>query len=92
MAIDTTNEKLALMEWDNVWEPAIPISPGAFGQDDKQQLLWGYPGILWTSETFFGYGRNAALVTRRLRAAVPPRKTRTAVVARRERAKTSEQN
>ena len=49
MAIDTTNEKLALMEWCNVWEPGLPISPGAFGQDDKQQLLWGYPGITWAT-------------------------------------------
>ena len=47
MAIGTTNEKLALMEWGQVWEPGLPISPGALGQDDKQQLLWGYPGILW---------------------------------------------
>lgn len=49
MAIDTNNEKLALMEWDNVWEPALPLSPGTFAQDDKQQLLWGYPGIVWGS-------------------------------------------
>ena len=49
MAIDTTNKKLALMEWGQVGEPGLPISPGTFGQDDKQQLLWGYPGVLWTS-------------------------------------------
>jgi len=48
MAIDTTNKKLALIEWDNIWESALPMSPGTLGQDDKQQLLWGYPGILWT--------------------------------------------
>ena len=48
MAIDTNNKKLGVMEWDNIWEPAIPLSPGTFGEDDKQQLLWGYPGILWS--------------------------------------------
>ncbi len=48
MAIDTNNKKLSLMEWDLVWEPGIPLLAGSFGQDDKQQLLWGYPGILWT--------------------------------------------
>lgn len=32
---------------EEIWEPALPISPGTFGQDDKQQLLWGYPGIAW---------------------------------------------
>ena len=54
MAIDTNNEKLAIMEMGNVWEPGLPLSPGAFGQDDQQQLVWGYPGILW--------GAPAALV------------------------------
>lgn len=47
MAITTNNEKLAIMEWCQVWEPGLPLSPGALGQDDKQQLLWGYPGVLW---------------------------------------------
>ena len=49
MAIDTTNKKLALMEWESFWEPGLPISPGTIGQDDKQQFVWGYPGILWAS-------------------------------------------
>lgn len=44
--IDTTNEKLSLMEGE-VWEPGLPLSPSTLGQDDRQQLLWGYPGILW---------------------------------------------
>lgn len=47
MAITTTNGKLAIMELDQDYEPGLPISPGAFGQDDKQQLLWGFPEILW---------------------------------------------
>lgn len=61
MAIDTTNKKLAVMEWDNVWEPALPVSPGGLGQDDKQQLLWGYPGILWSS--IAGFVFSAATIT-----------------------------
>ncbi len=49
MAIDTDNKKLAIMEWGNYWEPGLPLLPGAiFDQGEKQQLLWGYPGILWT--------------------------------------------
>lgn len=48
MAIDTINKKLAVMEWDNLLEPGLPISPGTLGEDDQQQLLWGYPGILWS--------------------------------------------
>jgi len=47
MAIDTINEKLALIEYGDVFQPGIPISNDGIGQDDKQQLLWGYPGILW---------------------------------------------
>lgn len=30
-----------------MWEPGLPMSPGTLGQDDQQQLLWDYPGILW---------------------------------------------
>lgn len=48
MAITTINQKLAVMEWEDYVEPALPLSPGAFGQDDQQQLAWGYPGVLWT--------------------------------------------
>lgn len=47
MAINTTNKKLAIMEWCSIWEPGLPVSPGTLGQDDRQQLLWDYPGILW---------------------------------------------
>ncbi len=53
MAIDTDNKKLGVIEWDAVFEPGLPLSPGTLGQDDQQQLIHGYPGILWTepSET-----------------------------------------
>ena len=35
------------MELEDVWEPGIGFVPVSFGQGDKQQLLWGYPDILW---------------------------------------------
>ena len=44
----TTNDKLAMMEYAEVWQLAIPITSGTFSQADKQQVLWDYPGILWT--------------------------------------------
>ena len=48
MAIDTTNEKFALLSFGRSTEPMnIPVSPSSLGADDSQQLLWGYPGILW---------------------------------------------
>jgi hypothetical protein len=54
MAIDTINKKLSMMEWGLPYEPGLPMSPGTLGQDDKQQLLWGYPGILWGAIGFVG--------------------------------------
>ncbi len=47
MAITTVNDKLAVMSFHNTVMPNLPISPGTLGQDDQQQLLWGYPGTLW---------------------------------------------
>lgn len=47
MAVDTVNEKLALLAYMQPWQSPAPISADGLGQDDKQQLLWEYPGILW---------------------------------------------
>lgn len=41
--INTNNKKLAIMEMDQIYEPGLPISPGTLGEDDKRQMLWGYP-------------------------------------------------
>lgn len=49
MAIDTTNEKLAMLNFGMPFQPNLPLSPSTLGQDDQQQLLWGYPGILWSA-------------------------------------------
>ena len=40
---------LGVMEWCSVFEPGLPLLPGVLGQDDQQQLLNDYPGVLWTS-------------------------------------------
>ena len=50
MSIDTINEKLALIDYGDVFQPAIPISADGIDQADQQHLLWGYPGILWATE------------------------------------------
>ena len=50
MAIDTTNEKLALINSGDVWSDHLPISSAGIGQDDKQQLLGSYPGTLWGAD------------------------------------------
>ena len=48
MAITTTDEKLAVMQWNMPFAPAIVLDETSpFSQGDQQQLLWGYPGILW---------------------------------------------
>lgn len=49
MAIDSTNEKFALITLLQPWNTPIPISADGLGQDDKQHLIWGYPGILWAT-------------------------------------------
>ena len=47
MAVDTNNKKLALITYHQPWNTPIPISADGLGQDDKQHLLWEYPGLLW---------------------------------------------
>lgn len=47
MAITTDNDKLAVMEMDSMFEPGLPLSPGVLSVADQQQLIWGYPGVLW---------------------------------------------
>jgi hypothetical protein len=63
MAIDTDTEKLAVLELGQVWEPGLPLSPGALGQADQQQLLWGYPGVLWQAAVASATPRRAHLLT-----------------------------
>jgi hypothetical protein len=50
MAIDTNNEKLAVMELGDIWEPGLPMaSTDTIDQADQQQLLLGFPGVLWAA-------------------------------------------
>lgn len=58
MAIDTNNKKLGVMEFCSIWEPGLPLSPGTLGQDDQQQLLWSYPGVLFASPTIAAGGQS----------------------------------
>jgi len=56
MPITTNDEKLAAMQWNMPFAPAIVLDETSpFSQGDKQQLLWGYPGILW-GELIRGFG------------------------------------
>ena len=43
MAIPTSTAQLAVMEWGQVWEPGLPLSPVAITTEAQQQLVWGYP-------------------------------------------------
>ncbi len=63
MAIDTNNEKLALIEYGDVFQFGVPISADGIDQADNQQLLWDYPGLLWAT-----YSANVLPLT----ALVPP--------------------
>ena len=64
MAIDTNNEKLALITFLQPWNTPVPISADGIGQDDKQHLLAGYPGILWSEGGGGGDDDTAVMVTR----------------------------
>ena len=56
MAIDTNDKKLAVMQMGMPFAPAIVLNETSpFSQGDQQQLLWGYPGILW-GELVRGFG------------------------------------
>ena len=56
MAIDTNDKKLALMQWNMPFAPATVLNETSpFSQGDQQQLLWGYPGILW-GQLLQGFG------------------------------------
>jgi hypothetical protein len=43
MAIPTSTAQLAVMEWGQVWEPGLPLSPVAITTEAQQQLVWEYP-------------------------------------------------
>lgn len=47
MAITTINDKLATIEYGDIFQPGLPISADGNDQADNQQLLWDYPGNLW---------------------------------------------
>lgn len=59
MAIDTNNEKFALISFHQPFNTPIPSSSDGIGQDDKQHLLWEYPGILWSAPS--GGNEGAAM-------------------------------
>lgn len=45
MAIDTTEKKLSLMDFDEVMQAAVPYPDGSLDQGDHQHGLWSYSGI-----------------------------------------------
>ena len=47
MALDTKDKRIAVMEWDDQWEPGLPDPDGSFSQQDRQQLLLGMPTNPW---------------------------------------------
>ena len=51
MSLDTDTKKLSMMEFCATWEPGLPLSPGALGQDDQQHLIWGQSDVLWSALT-----------------------------------------
>ena len=63
MAIGTTNGQLSVIEYGQVWQPNLPMSPAVVDQGVQQQWLWSFPEALWgailgSAVTFYrGAGR-----------------------------------
>ena len=50
MAITTNNGKLAIIEFEDVWEPGLPmVATDTISEADQVQFLWGFPEILYTA-------------------------------------------
>jgi hypothetical protein len=49
VSIETDNGRLALMALWQPWLPSLPFGdePASIDQADQQQLLWGFPEVLW---------------------------------------------
>jgi hypothetical protein len=47
MAIDTRNKRFAMMGLAGAPRLQMPAPDGTIAQADRQQFLYGYPGILW---------------------------------------------
>ena len=47
MAVDSRDKRMSLIGLAAPVPAVLPNPDGAFSQGDRQQLLWGYPGILW---------------------------------------------
>ena len=45
--VATDNGKLAVMSLGRVYRPNVIFSDGSLDQADQQQLLWGFPEVLW---------------------------------------------
>ena len=63
MAVDTRDKRFAMMYLAMPWlGHDHPNADGAITKPDRQQFLWGYPGIAWQS-TFAAVKAIVAPVT-----------------------------
>jgi hypothetical protein len=47
MAVDTASKRYAMMGLGAPHRFVAPVPDGTIAQADRQQFLYGYPGILW---------------------------------------------
>ena len=55
MAVDTDNEKLALMSFMQPWMLPLPWDTDGIGADDQQHMIWGYPDPEWATVAAAAY-------------------------------------
>jgi hypothetical protein len=69
VALDTDLKKFAVISWDNIYDPGIPIGAGTIDQQDQQILIWGVPDVLWSEavagQQYKGFiGKNVGRIGR----------------------------
>ncbi len=47
MAVDTRAKRFSIMD-SSIGASSMPLADGSFAQGDRQHLIWGYSGILWS--------------------------------------------
>ena len=61
MAVDTASRRYAMMGLFAPHRFVAPVPDGTIAQADRQQFLYGYPGILWSEPESIASGYVLAL-------------------------------
>lgn len=64
MAIDTRNKRFSMMSLSMPFLGRdLPVADGTITQEDRQQFLWGYAGIVWAGGVVVATAAAKAIVS-----------------------------